>query len=82
MEKFKELFATVSKIKQNGELQKEYISEIKLMNPNEEYLALAMNTIEYLFVFLESYCGAHDFNIELNSDEYNIIEDNSYQSVV
>jgi len=77
MEKFKELFATVSKIKHNGELQKEYIAEIKLMNPNEKYLALAMNTIEYLFVFLENYCGAHDFSIELNLDEYSIIAENS-----
>jgi len=82
MEKFKELFTTVSKIKQNKELQKEYISEIKLMNPNKEYLSLAMNTIEYLFIFLESYCGAYDFNIELNLDEYSIIEENSYQSIV
>jgi predicted nucleotidyltransferase component of viral defense system len=82
IEKFKELFETVSKIKQNNELQNEYIAEIKLMNPNEKYLSLAMNTIKYLFIFLESYCGAHDFNIELNLDEYNIIEEYSYQSIV
>ena len=82
LEKFKELFETVSKIKQNKELQNEYIAEIKLMNPNEQYLFLAMNTIEYLFIFLESYCGAHDFNIELNLDEYSIIEENSYQSIL
>jgi len=82
MEKFKELFETVSKIKQNNELQNEYIAEIKLMNPNEQYLSLAMNTIKYLFIFLESYCGTHDFNIELNLDEYNIIEEYSYQSIV
>ena len=81
IEKFKELFETVSKIKQNKELQNEYIAEIKLMNPNEQYLSLAINTIEYLFIFLESYCGAYDFNIELNLDEYNIIEENSYQSI-
>jgi len=75
IEKFKELFETVSKIKQNKELQNEYIAEIKLMNPNKQYLSLAMNAIEYLFIFLESYCGAYDFNIELNLDEYNIIEE-------
>ena len=82
IEKFKELFETVSTIKQNNELQNEYIAEIKLMNPNEQYLSLAMNTIKYLFIFLESYCGAHDFNIELNLDEYSIIEEKSYQSIV
>ena len=82
IKKFKELFETVSKIKQNKELQNEYIAEIKLMNPNEQYLSLAMNTIEYLFIFLESYCGAYDFNIELNLDEYNIIEKDSYQSIL
>jgi len=80
--KFKELYETVSKIKDNEELSKEYIAEIKLMNPTAEYMSLAMCTIEYLFIFLESYCGAYDLNIELNLDEYSIIEENSYQSIL
>lgn len=79
IEKFKELFKTVSNIKQDIELKNEYIAEIQLMNPNKNYIDLALNTIEYLFIFLESYCGAYDFSIELSLNEYDIIEENSYK---
>ena len=81
IEKFKELFETVSKIKQNKELSKEYISEIELMNPNENYSFIAINTITYLSVFLENYCGAYDLGIELEESEYILIEDNIFTSI-
>jgi len=82
IEKFQALYETVSKIKESTELTKEYISEIKLMNPSKEYMDLAINTISYLFIFLESYCGAYDLNIKLNKDEYSIIGENSYNSII
>lgn len=81
IEKFKELFETVSKIKENQELSREYIWEIELMNPNENYSLLAVNTIAYLFVFLENYCGAYDLGIELAQSEYILIEESAYTIV-
>ena len=82
IEKFKELFETVSKIKQNQELSREYLSEIELMNPNKSYSLLAVNTITYLFVFLENYCGAYDLGIELAQSEYILIEESAYNSIL
>ena len=82
IEKFKELFETVSRINENQELNREYISEIELMNPNENYSLLAVNTIAYLFVFLENYCGAYDLGIELAQSEYILIEESAYNSIV
>ena len=81
IEKFKELFDTVSRIKENQELSKEYLWEIELMNPNKEYTFLAQNTVSYLFVFLENYCGAYDLGIELEESEYILIEDNIFTSI-
>lgn len=81
IEKFKDLLETVSHIKQNKELGKEYIAEIELMNPSKEYTFLAMKTIVYLFSFLENYCSAYDLGIELDENEYKIIEENSYSLI-
>jgi len=81
IEKFKELFEAVSRIKENKELSKEYLWEIELMDPNETYKFLAINTISYLFVFLENYCAAYHLGIELSESEYVIIEDNAYCSI-
>ena len=52
------------------------------MNPNENYSLLAVNTIGYLFIFLENYCGAYDLGIELAESEYILIEESAYNSIV
>ncbi len=82
IEKFKELFETVLRIKENQALGKEYLWEIELMNPNENYSLLSVNTISYLFVFLENYCGAYDLGIKLAESEYILIEESAYSSIV
>lgn len=69
-----DLFETVTNIYNNQELKDLYIEEIKQMKPNKEYLFLAKNTINYLYVLLENICGASDIGYELLREEFIEIE--------
>lgn len=75
------LFETVSNIYSNQELKNLYLEEIQQMNPNSEYEFLATNTIEYLYLFLESICGAYDMGHTLSSQDYIEIENYVYSSL-
>jgi len=65
-----DLFETVTNIYNNQELRDLYLEEIKQMSPNNEYMFLAKNTINYLYALLENICGAYDIAYELTSNEF------------
>jgi len=44
------------------------------MNPSEEYKNLAMFTIDYLALYLESYIGALNLGIELSEHDLTSVE--------
>jgi predicted nucleotidyltransferase component of viral defense system len=75
------LFETVSNIYNNQELKNLYLEEIHQMNPNKEYVFLAINTIEYLYNLLENICGAYDIPHDLSTEEYIEIESYVYTSL-
>lgn len=75
------LFETVSNIYSNQELKDLYLEEIQQMNPNSEYEFLAINSIEYLYLFLESICKAYDMGYTLSRQDYIDIENYVYSSL-
>jgi len=82
LEKIEELLQTINTIDEEEKLFHEYLYEINLMNPNPEYRVIADNTIEYLKVFIESYIGAKQLGIVLESSELFEIEKYSYSEVI
>ena len=44
------------------------------MNPSQEYITIALNTVEYLSLFLENYTSAYNMGIELDNEELYAIE--------
>lgn len=80
-DKISTLFETVSNIYNNQELKDLYLEEIRQMNPNSEYEFLAINTIEYLYLFLGNICGAYDMGHTLSSQDYIEIENYVYSSL-
>jgi predicted nucleotidyltransferase component of viral defense system len=76
------LFNTVSNIYSNQELRDLYIEEIKQMNPNSDYEFLAINTINYLYSFLENICASYTLAYELLKEEYTEIEDFVFKALI
>ena len=68
------LFDTVSLIDNDTQLKEAYLFEIKQMRPNPQYENIALTTIAYLKLFLESYCAAHNMGIALSLEECQEIE--------
>ena len=64
-----ELFETVTLIEDNVQLKESYLFDIKQMRPNPQYEEIALHTIAYLKLFLESYCAAHNMGITLSKEE-------------
>lgn len=79
--KIKELQSTIFSIKEDNLLKKEYLYEIKLMKPSKDYLHLALETIDYLYEFIENYCGSYNMGIKLNEEEFIEIEKSIYSSL-
>jgi len=74
IERIELLLNTIVNIKDNDFLVNDYILEINKMNPTNKYLNIALNTINYLHDFLESYCGAYNMGMELSSEECHELE--------
>ena len=80
-EKIDSLFQTVTAIKNDEDLRCEYISEINEMNPHQKFKELALVTINYLYEFLENYCGAYCMGHKLDFEEYAQIEEYVYTNI-
>ena len=80
--KLEELQNTVDTITTETKLLEEYLYEIHLMNPNPEYSKLAINCINYLKQFLDSYLEAKRLLINLNDDELVEIEYYIYNELI
>ena len=79
--KIKSLYKTILNISNTPELKDLYSYEIKLMNPNNKYEFLAINTISYLKNILENICASYEINYELSNDEYILIENEIYNDL-
>ncbi|MGP2656142.1 nucleotidyl transferase AbiEii/AbiGii toxin family protein [Malaciobacter sp. WC5094] len=73
-DKIKILFQTVENIYNSQNLKDLYLEEIKQMNPNKKYSFLAINTIAYLYSFLENICATFDMGMSLSCEDYSEIE--------
>lgn len=74
------LYQTVVNIKNDNALSTQYIKEIEQMNPSKEYITIALNTVEYLSLFLENYTSAYSMGIELDNEELFAIEQHVYET--
>lgn len=81
-EKIQALYKTILNISNNLELKNLYFQEIQQMNPNKEYDFLAKHTIIYLKNLLENICASYEINYQLSDDEYILIENEIYRSLV
>lgn len=75
------LHETVLSIKNDENLSLQYIEEIKQMNPSNEYKNIAIKTIQYLSEFLDNYINAYNMGIELESEEFKLIEEIIYNKI-
>ena len=82
LNKINNLYDVIYSIKNNPLLKTEYLTEISLMNPHTEYNDIALNTIEYLETFLESYCGAVKIGMTLDNESCTEIEKYVYDEII
>ncbi len=76
------LYSTIFSIKNDIKLSSQYLEEINQMNPSEEYINIATNTISYLLEFLDNYINAYNMGIELESEEFKLIEEIIYNKII
>ena len=68
------LFDTVAQIKEDKQLFDNYLRKISEMNPIAKYKTLSLKTIDYLYEFLENYCGLYNMGIECDKNDFIEIE--------